>query len=944
MNQTLFSISIFQAEQLLKTMNYKICACLGLAGFLAGGTVLGAAFVQNPSFESNYNETWPHYSSIDDWMGGSGVNQAGGPFHNSGTPIPDREQVGFQQGEGEVSQEIWGLEAGGTYWLQFFYDGRVGGGASQSLVVLFDETEIGANPNIRPSTGDYYFMNAPFTAESEIGTIRFLHSVSGDRTLLLDGVSIIARPPGDVVVRNPSFEASGILPHVGQLEAIAGWEIEGFVGVDDGTGGYADNGQIPDQALAAFLMGPASLSQRLTGLIPGNDYEIRLEANAGAGSAPQMEVLADGAVVIESNVTPGGYQVLTGTFQAAAATVDLVIAQTQDGFDVLLVDDVRVIGETEAPLPPMVFEPLASEVSPGQVVQQTLTLPVEAVARGPVQIRIASSTPSVGRLAGAGADGSLTLNFDAENLSRTFSIETLGRGSATVNVLDDPPIPFPATPVVNVVGSLVKNASFEGNPAGAFPGYGSILAWEGSPGSGLNRAGSPTAPAEPFGDNGVVPDREQVAFIQGDGFLSQEITGLTPGEHYWLQFHYNARNCCGERSHKLIVRFAGQELAEFPDLIPVSDWGEVDYYAAHLPFTAEADSGLLEFIHEVAEGDASVVLDAVNIVPRSPDDIPILNPSFEASGSPPGVGYLQPLRMAGWEGGPGGRGINVDGAGPFTDNGAVPDQDRAAFLQNVGSYLSQDLSGFTAGEPYTLVVALNARNCCVGFPTVTVSMDGIALLEEEISPVGGWAPYHAYYLPFTPFSSFAHLRFEVTGPAGGDVSLLLDDVRIVPGERSAPFFTAHPFDVWINAGEAIELTGAASGSNLTYSWRRDGVQLEDGGRVSGATTPALRISDALPSDAGNYRLLVSDGLGILGSEIAEVLVEGGLEAPSLQASLVAGGIQLRWPAEAAGFQLQRTGSFPGNWQVVDQEAVIEGNDYIVILPLEDEMSFFQLAQ
>ena len=69
----------------------------------------------NPSFESNLNTNseplspgapmgWPYYSPIDNWTvvgGGSGVNDlvydAGGPFHNAGTPVPDGRRIGFKQ-------------------------------------------------------------------------------------------------------------------------------------------------------------------------------------------------------------------------------------------------------------------------------------------------------------------------------------------------------------------------------------------------------------------------------------------------------------------------------------------------------------------------------------------------------------------------------------------------------------------------------------------------------------------------------------------------------------------------------------------------------------------------------------------------------------------------------------------------------------------------------
>jgi hypothetical protein len=65
-----------------------ILACVGLA--VLSQALWADSFVKNPSFESNYNDTYPHYGTIDEWNGGSGVNEDAGPFHNTGTAIPDQ--------------------------------------------------------------------------------------------------------------------------------------------------------------------------------------------------------------------------------------------------------------------------------------------------------------------------------------------------------------------------------------------------------------------------------------------------------------------------------------------------------------------------------------------------------------------------------------------------------------------------------------------------------------------------------------------------------------------------------------------------------------------------------------------------------------------------------------------------------------------------------------
>ena len=58
---------------------------------LAAKTAWAGAFIQNPSFESNYNSISPHYSAITAWSGGNGVNDLSldpsGPFQDNGSTL-----------------------------------------------------------------------------------------------------------------------------------------------------------------------------------------------------------------------------------------------------------------------------------------------------------------------------------------------------------------------------------------------------------------------------------------------------------------------------------------------------------------------------------------------------------------------------------------------------------------------------------------------------------------------------------------------------------------------------------------------------------------------------------------------------------------------------------------------------------------------------------------
>ena len=63
----------------------------------------------------------------------------------------------------------------------------------------------------------------------------------------------------------------------------------------------------------------------------------------------------------------------------------------------------------------------------------------------------------------------------------------------------------------------------------------------------------------------------------------------------------------------------------------------------------------------------------------------------------------------------------------------------------------------------------------------------------------------------------------------------------------------------ICAGSSVTFSVVASGTGtLTYSWKRNGTTLSDGGTISGATTATLNIANIISSDAANYTCEVTD--------------------------------------------------------------------------------------
>jgi uncharacterized delta-60 repeat protein len=79
---------------------------------------------------------------------------------------------------------------------------------------------------------------------------------------------------------------------------------------------------------------------------------------------------------------------------------------------------------------------------------------------------------------------------------------------------------------------------------------------------------------------------------------------------------------------------------------------------------------------------------------------------------------------------------------------------------------------------------------------------------------------------------------------------------------TAPVIAASPQSQTVNVGSNVTFGVIASGATtLAYQWRRNGVNLSDGGGVSGATTATLSLPNVQTAAAGSYTVLVSSVSG-----------------------------------------------------------------------------------
>jgi hypothetical protein len=103
---------------------------------------------------------------------------------------------------------------------------------------------------------------------------------------------------------------------------------------------------------------------------------------------------------------------------------------------------------------------------------------------------------------------------------------------------------------------------------------------------------------------------------------------------------------------------------------------------------------------------------------------------------------------------------------------------------------------------------------------------------------------------------------------------------------SAPSIISTPLNRTVLQGSNTAFTvKAVSGLPLSYRWQKNGVDLTDGGDISGATTTNLNLSNVQTTDSGTYTVLVATSSGTVSSAasltvVAVVALAQALDTPS----------------------------------------------------------------
>jgi hypothetical protein len=100
------------------------------------------------------------------------------------------------------------------------------------------------------------------------------------------------------------------------------------------------------------------------------------------------------------------------------------------------------------------------------------------------------------------------------------------------------------------------------------------------------------------------------------------------------------------------------------------------------------------------------------------------------------------------------------------------------------------------------------------------------------------------------------------------------NTNLQPGvDCFAPTISQQPQGVMAFPGQTVHFTTAASGTGtLTYQWQLLGVNISDGGPISGSTTPSLTIAGVRSIDGGAYTAVVTNACGSTTTSAAALVV------------------------------------------------------------------------
>lgn len=175
------------------------------------------------------------------------------------------------------------------------------------------------------------------------------------------------------------------------------------------------------------------------------------------------------------------------------------------------------------------------------------------------------------------------------------------------------------------------------------------------------------------------------------------------------------------------------------------------------------------------------------------------------------------------------------------------------------------LAPFIISDKPTITRQPANASACVGQP-LTLSLEatgpGLTYQWRKAGAAIKDATLPTFTIAAVDASSSGSYDCIVTGTCAPAVTSTAATVAVA----TQTAITTQPSSVTVEEKKGFSLTIAASGSNLTYQWKKNGEA------ISGATTATYSVASASKSDEGAYICEVGGGCGSVSSAVAQVVV------------------------------------------------------------------------
>jgi len=337
--------------------------------FAAARASAASIQILNPSFEQNTNEVWPGYCTISNWVTYAGAPGVDNSFTWADNGIkPDRQNVAFIQGVGGIQQNISGLDTSKIYWLQVWFNVRSMATNISNVEIYYpsyavgNELMTGVYESVEAAglhTVPFHFTNIvfqPLTNSGDLLLANLAYPGVGDVSVLYDSIVLIQKDSGEVVIKNPSFEASGDKMYplgVGYISNVggnvAGWNHIGECNLAMGWFGSPFNGgtTIPEGDLALVIQSSTTggVSQTINDLVNGSMYELSYNYNTRPGFFTNGLRVTLGGTVVQNEAgifNQPTYYSTNFQFNATATSMDLSFECLAMGDSGAMIDNVSI--------------------------------------------------------------------------------------------------------------------------------------------------------------------------------------------------------------------------------------------------------------------------------------------------------------------------------------------------------------------------------------------------------------------------------------------------------------------------------------------------------------------------------------------------------------------------------------------------------------------------